>query len=103
MPVFINKDHFLKNKTCILNALTVIKFGPKGEEKYDFKPEYVFEVLPSLLSKMIIYLLKEQPNMNEPSIRCYCHYILLMNKTDFSIPVGIQIRNLPSSRRDQEK
>ena len=42
MPIYIDEKHYSKNKTTILNALSVIKYGPIGIEKYDFQSDQIF-------------------------------------------------------------
>ena len=54
IPVYINKTHYEKNKTSVLNSFSIIKYGPEGKKEYDFKPEQIFEILPIVLNKMII-------------------------------------------------
>ena len=39
LPIYINEEHFQRNKILILNSFSVLKFGAKGAKEYDFKPE----------------------------------------------------------------
>ena len=80
LPIYINEDHFQRNKTLILNSFSVLKFGAGGRKEYDFKPDHIFEYLPNLLNKMICGMFNEKSYMSEAYIRCYFQYLLLFRK-----------------------
>ena len=80
LPIYINEDHFQRNKTLILNSFSVLKFGAAGRKEYDFKPDHIFEYLPNLLNKMICGMFNEKSYMSEAYIRCYFQYLLLFRK-----------------------
>ena len=80
MPIYIDEKHYSKNKTTILNALSVIKYGPLGIKKHDFQTEQIFEILPIILNKMIIGMFNGQSIISSAFIMCYFHYILLFKK-----------------------
>ena len=80
MPIYIDEKHYTKNKTTILNALSVIKYGPMGLKKYDFQTDQIFEVLPIILNKMIIGMFNGQSIISSAFIMCYFHYVLLFRK-----------------------
>ena len=80
MPVYINKDHYEKNKTHILNSFSIIKFGDEGKEEYDFKPKQIFEILPIVLNKMIIGMFNGKSQISSAFIKSYFHYVLLFKK-----------------------
>ena len=80
LPIYINEDHFQRNKILILNSFSVLKFGSKGQKEYDFKPDHIFEYLPNLLNKMICGMFNEKSYMSEAYIRCYFQYLLLFRK-----------------------
>ena len=80
LPIYINEDHFQRNKILILNSFSVLKFGAGGRKEYDFKPEHIFEYLPNLLNKMICGMFNEKSYMSEAYIRCYFQYLLLFRK-----------------------
>lgn len=80
IPIYIDKNHYLKNKTAILNSFSVIKYGVTDIKKYDFNPEQIFEILPIILNKIIIGMLNKQSPISSEFIRCYFHYALLFNK-----------------------
>ena len=44
------------------------------KKKHDFKPEYIFEVLPIILNKMIIGIFNGKITISSSFIRCYFHY-----------------------------
>ena len=80
VPIYINKDHYLKNRTAVLNSFSIIKYGPRGIKEYDFKPVQIFEILPIILNKMIIGMFNGQSVISSAFIRCYFHYVLLFKK-----------------------
>jgi len=80
MPIYIDEKHYSKNKTTILNALSIIKYGPQGIKKYDFQTDQIFEILPIILNKMIIGMFNGQSAISSAFIMCYFHYILLFRK-----------------------
>ena len=80
VPIYIDKYHFEKNKTNILNSFSIIKYGVLGKKEYDFKPEQIFEILPIILNKMIIGMLLNLKKCSHSFIQSYFHYILLLKK-----------------------
>ena len=80
VPIYIDKHHYKKNKTAILNSFSIIKYGPLGKKEYDFKPEQIFEVLPIILNKMIIGIYNGKSNISSAFITCYFQYVLLFKK-----------------------
>ena len=80
VPIYIDKHHYEKNKTAILNSFSIIKYGPLGIKEYDFKPEQIFEVLPIILNKMIIGIYNGKSNISSAFITCYFQYVLLFKK-----------------------
>ena len=80
IPVYINKEHYEKNKTHVLNSFSVIKYGPIGKKEYDFKPEQIFEILPIVLNKMIIGMLNGKAEISSAFIISYFQYVLLFKK-----------------------
>ena len=80
LPIYINEEHFQRNKVLILNSFSVLKFGARGQKEYDFKPEHIFEYLPNLLNKMVCAMFNEKSYMSEAYIRCYFQYLLLFKK-----------------------
>ena len=80
IPIYIDEKHYKKNRTTILNSFSVIKYGPRGLEEYDFKPEQIFEILPIILNKMIIGMFNGKSVISTAFIRCYFQYVLLFKK-----------------------
>ena len=77
IPIYIDKKHYEKNKTTILNAFSIIKYDASGIKKHDFKPEHIFEIFPILLNSMIIGMFTGQSTISSAFIICYFQYILL--------------------------
>ena len=80
VPIYIDENHYKKNKTAILNSFSIIKYGALGIKEYDFKPNHIFEILPILLNKMIIGIFSGKTTISSAFIRCYFHYVLLFMK-----------------------
>ena len=74
LPIYINKDHFEKNKETIINSLKIIK------KESEFKPEQIFEILPIILNKMIIGMFNGKSIISSAFITCYFQYVLLFKK-----------------------
>ena len=79
-PIYIDKHHYEKNKTAILNSFSIIKFGARGIKEYDFKPNQIFEILPIILNKMIIGMFDGKSAISSAFIISYFHYVLLFKK-----------------------
>ena len=77
LPIYLNANHYSKNRTTILYSFSIIKKGIKDIKKYDFKPKQIFEILPIILNKIIIGISDRQ---SLDFIRCYFHYALLFKK-----------------------
>ena len=80
VPIYIDENHFEKNKTTILNSFSIIKYGAFGKKEYDFNPEQIFEILPIILNKMIIGMFNGKSSICSSFIRCYFQYVLLFKK-----------------------
>ena len=80
VPIYIDENHYQKNKTTILNSFSIIKYGARGLKEYDFQPEQIFEILPNLLNKMIIGMFNGKTSICSSFIRCYFQYVLLFKK-----------------------
>ena len=80
MPVYINKEHYDKNRTTVLNSFSIIKYGAEGKKEYDFKPDQIFEILPIVLNKMIIGMLNGKSEISSAFIRSYFQFVLLFKK-----------------------
>ena len=79
-PIYINKNHYEKNKTTILNSLGIIKYGNKGIKEYDFQIDQIFEILPRILNKMIIHIFSDNTSISSAYIICLFHIVLLFRK-----------------------
>ena len=80
LPIYINDEHFEKNKTTILNYFSIIKYGNIGLKKFDFHPQYMFEILPNLLSEMIIKM--DESNISSTFLKCFFQYFLMFKKLE---------------------
>ena len=80
VPIYIDRHHYEKNKTAILNSFSIIKFGDRGIKEYDFKPKQIFEILPIILNKMIIGMFNGKSAISSAFIISYFHYVLLFKK-----------------------
>ena len=82
IPIYLNKDHYLKNKTTIINSFTIFKLGIKDIKEYYFKPEQFFDIFPTVINKIItgINNNKDSNSILSSFIKCYFHYALLFKK-----------------------
>ncbi len=78
MPIYISEEHYKKNLTVINNSLTVLKYGPSGIKKYDFYPEIILDVMPTILNMLTVNLLDGKIHQSVAAIEAYCHIIRLM-------------------------
>ena len=90
VPIYINKDHYEKNKTTILNSFNRILTGNnfnaillnnlQNNNNKKYNSEQIFKVLPMILNSMIIGLFNGKTTCSSSFIRCYFQYILLFKK-----------------------
>ena len=80
LPIYINDEHFEKNKTTILNYFSILKYGNNGLKMYDFQPKYIFETIPNILSSMVTNIIKK--NISPYFITCFFQYILMFKKLE---------------------
>ena len=78
LPIYINAANFELNKQTILNSFSVIKFGMTGKESYDFKPEYIYDVMLKLFNQMICDI--KEKKLSNSYLRAFFQYILLYKK-----------------------
>ena len=104
LPIYINEEHFKRNKILILNSFSVLKFGAKGQKEYDFKPEHIFEYLPNLLNKMICGMFNNKSFMSEAYLRCYFQYLLLFKKLieEFKDDFSLYLNNIIDSIKNNK-
>ena len=81
LPIFIDENHFQKNKTTILNYFSILKYGNSGLKQYDFHIQYIFEIMPNILSEMIKKMSNEN-NISSSFLNCFFQYILLYKKLE---------------------
>ena len=74
LPIYVDENHFCKNKEKITNSLKAIK----NEE--DFKPEQVFDIFPIILNKMIIGMFSGKSAISSSFLLSYFHYVLLFKR-----------------------
>ena len=74
LPIYVNENHYSKNRELILNSLKAIK------NESQFKPEQVFDILPIILNKMIIGAFNGKSVISSSFIMCYFQYVLLFKK-----------------------
>ena len=80
LPLYINEEHYLNNKTTILNSFSIVKYGNLGLKEYDFKPEIIFEILPNMLYEMLSKIVNEKSLISSSFIICFFQYFLLYKK-----------------------
>ena len=80
LPIFINEEHFEKNKTTILNYFSILKYGNSGIKKYDFHPQYIFEIMPNILSSMIKKMSKNK--ISSSFLKCFFQNVLMFKNLE---------------------
>lgn len=80
IPIYINENHYSKNEEQILNSFMSIKYGESDDEKNDFEPESLFEILPKILNRIIKGMINDKSNTSSAFIKCYYHYVLLFKR-----------------------
>ena len=78
LPIYINNNNFDVNKQTILNSFSVIKYGISGEKNFDFKPEYIYEIMFKLISQMVLDIKAQK--ISSSYLRAFFQYILLYKK-----------------------
>ena len=74
LPIYVNENHYSKNRELILNSLKEIK------KESEFKPEQVLDILPIILNKMIIGGFNGKSVISSSFINCYFQYVLLFKR-----------------------
>ena len=74
LPIYVDENHFRKNKDKILNSLKAIK------NESEFKPEQVFDIFPIILNKMVIGMFNGKSVISSAFITCYFQYIVLFKR-----------------------
>jgi ubiquitin-protein ligase len=77
LPIYLNEEHFEKSRITIQNSLTVIRYGVEGKKENDFTPDVVLKVLPTLLNKTILALIKKDIHGSTNAIEVYGHFLHL--------------------------
>ena len=90
LPIYINKDHYEKNKKTILKSIAEITCNK------EFNPEQIFQVLPSILNSMIIGMYKGKAALSSSFIKCYFQYILLFKKLsqEYQVEYSIYLNDI---------
>jgi len=78
LPIYINEEHYKKNRTTILNYFSIVKYGNYGLKQYDFRPHYIFEILPNILGSMIKKI--SLSNVSSSFLKCFFQYALMFKK-----------------------
>ncbi len=74
LPIYVDENHYSKNKEIIINSLKEIK------NESEFKPEQIFDILPIILNKMIIGMFNGKSIISSSFIMCYFQYVLLFKR-----------------------
>jgi len=77
LPVYINEEHFNRSLEHFKNGISVISNGIAGTKENDFNPQMVLRVLPALINKNTVWMMKGDIHESESAIYAYCHYLRL--------------------------
>ena len=98
LPIYINKDHYEKNKNRILKSIAEIT------NNTEFKPEQIFQVLPVILNSMIIGMYNGKTTLSSSFIRCYFQFILLFKKLcqEYQIEYSIYLNEIFNNIKEND-
>jgi len=96
LPIYINKDHYEKNKKTILKSIAEITGNMQ------FNPNQIFQVLPVILNSMIIGMYKGKTTLSSSFINCYFQYILLFKKLcqEYSVEYSVYLNDIFNQIKD---
>ena len=98
LPIYLNNDHYEKNKDQILKSIAEITSNTI------FKEEQIFQVLPNILNSMIIGMCKGKTSLSSSFIKCYFHFILLFKKMcqEYNTEYSIYLNDIFSKIKDNK-
>lgn len=76
IPIYANEAHFNRALVHILNAISVIRTGIKSHDVV-FKLGMILDVLPCLMNKTIVHLVKGTLYNSTAAIQVYCNFLRL--------------------------
>ena len=96
LPIYLNKDHYEKNKKTILKSIAEITGNMQ------FNPNQIFQVLPVILNSMIIGMYKGKTTLSSSFINCYFQYILLFKKLcqEYSVEYSVYLNDIFNQIKD---
>lgn len=71
MPIYVNKEHFTKNRKLIEDFIMAIKYGYKKRVEMEFQPGIIFEIFPTVLNKLIVYMQDSTVHKSNTLIEIY--------------------------------
>ncbi len=80
IPIYVNKEHYDVSENIIYKSISILKCKDVNKTEKDFKKEYITEVFPALLCKMIVFLLDGSKHSSIAAMEAFCHFILLFRK-----------------------
>ncbi len=80
IPIYVNKEHYDLSENIIYKSISILKCKDVNKTEKDFKKEYIIEVFPALLCKMIVFLLDGSKHSSIAAMEAFCHFILLFQK-----------------------
>ena len=84
IPIYINEEHFFKNKEIFLDYFCLVKYGNKFSNEFNFKIECFFEVISNILKSMIKNISKNISLISQRFIICLFHIIFLYHELYFN-------------------
>lgn len=77
-----------------MNAFSVLKYGIRGIEEYDFELAHILAIFPCLMNKMIVNLLKGTLFESISAVEGYCHFLRLFIRILEDYPILQKIIDL---------
>lgn len=86
IPVYINEEHYKRCRERILKAIAISCKRCKGTAQKEFTPHMILVVLPVIMLKMIVRVLKNELHQSVAAIQAYWHFYRLLMRLLIEFP-----------------
>ena len=76
-PFYGNETLYAKYRQIYLNSICVLKHGIVGKQEYDFDPELILKIFPTIMNKMIFALTTGTLYRSVAAMEGYCNLLRL--------------------------
>lgn len=77
IPIYISAEHYKNGKEHLMRAFRIFKYGFEAKDNDVFDPNIVLEVLPNIINKTVVQILKGELYQSVAAIEAYCHFYRL--------------------------